>query len=340
MTPDSKTVDAEDSRADLNDTILLHHLQAAPACRVLIVDDDDLVRARLAALLRMSNFEVELAGSGEEALSILSGAPCQIVLTDWQMPDMDGLALCRYLRTACYESYVYVVMLTVRDSKQDVLTGLAAGADDYVLKGTPIEEILARIEIGRRITHVEQSLRTSNRENRRLATTDPLTGAHNLRYLVKHLPRELARCRRYDHPLAILSCDIDEFKHVNDHFGHQAGDLVLQAFVSRSSSCLRKASDWLARTGGDEFVIVLPETTLSGANSVARKLRQMLAALPVATSAGPVPFMASVGVTAVEPAHVPTGPSAVKDLLHIADRNLYASKRGVKDGVDQAPPAR
>jgi two-component system cell cycle response regulator len=334
MPPERHVSAIDDPRADLNDTILLHHLQAAPTCRVLIVDDDDLVRARLAALLRMSNFEVELAGSGEEALSILNEAPCQVVLTDWQMPDMDGLALCRYLRTACYENYIYVVMLTVRDSKQDVLTGLAAGADDYVLKGTPIEEILARIEIGRRITHVEQSLRTSNRENRRLATTDPLTNAHNLRYLVKNLPRELARCRRYDHPLAILSCDIDEFKQVNDRYGHQAGDLVLQAFVSRSTSCLRKASDWLARTGGDEFVIVLPETTLSGANAVARKLRQLVAALPVSTGAGPVRFMASVGVTAVEPSSVPQGPSAVKELLHLADRNLYASKRGETHGLD------
>ncbi len=324
----------DDPRADLHDTILSHHLEAAAQCRILIVDDDDLVRARLAALLRMANFHVEVAGSGEEALNLMSAAPCQIVLTDWQMPDMDGLALCRYLRTAPHESYVYVVMLTVRDGQQDVLTGLAAGADDYVMKGTPIEEILARLEIGRRITHVEQSLRSSNRENRRLATTDPLTGAHNLRYLMKNLPRELTRCRRYDHPLAILSCDIDGFKQVNDRYGHQAGDLVLQTFVARSGGCLRSACDWLARIGGDEFVIVLPETTLQGAKSVARKLRQSLAAQPAAWSAGPISFMASIGVTAVEPSQVPNGPSAAQDLLHTADRNLYASKRGDVSGLD------
>jgi diguanylate cyclase (GGDEF)-like protein len=324
----------DDPSADLHDTILSHHLNSTAQCRVLIVDDDDLVRARLAALLRMSNFEVEVAGSGEEALRILGSAPCQIVLTDWQMPDMDGLALCRYVRTACYESYIYVVMLTVRDAKQDVLTGLAAGADDYVFKGTPVEEILARIEIGRRITHVEQSLRTSNRENRRLAITDPLTSAHNLRYLMKNLPKELARCRRYGHPLAVLSCDIDDFKQVNDRFGHQAGDLVLQAFVARSTGCLRKTSDWLARIGGDEFVIVLPETTLAGATSVARKLRRQLAAQPVATNTGMVTFMASVGVTALEPENVPSGPAAVDELLQRADQNLYASKRGEIHGLD------
>ena len=215
-----------------------------------------------------------------------------------------------------------------------MLAGLAAGADDYVLKGAPIEEILARVEIGRRITHVEQSLRTSNRENRRLATTDPLTGANNLRYLMKHLPRELARCRRYQHPLAILSCDIDSFKLVNDQFGHQSGDLVLQAFVQRSTSCLRRASDWLARIGGDEFVIVLPETSRLGATSVARKLRRQLASQPVPTNTGLVSFMASVGVTAFEPGDVPSGPSAVEELLQTADRNLYACKRGEVIGLD------
>jgi two-component system cell cycle response regulator len=324
----------DDPATDLHDTILSHHLNSSGQCRVLIVDDDDLVRARLATLLRMSNFEVEVAGSGEDALRILATAPCQIVLTDWQMPDMDGLALCRYVRTACYESYIYVLMLTVRDAKQDVLTGLAAGADDYVLKGTPPEEILARVEIGRRITHVEQSLRTSNRENRRLAITDPLTGAHNLRYLMKNLPKELARCRRYAHPLAVLSCDIDGFKRVNDGFGHQAGDLVLQAFVARSTGCLRKTSDWLARIGGDEFVIVLPETSLAGATSVAKKIRRQIAAQPVPTSGGLVDFMASVGVTAFEAEDVPSGPAAVDELLHTADRNLYASKRGEVNGLD------
>jgi len=334
MPPKTHISVMDDPSTDLHDTILSHHLNKSVQCRVLIVDDDDLVRARLASLLRLSNFEVEVAGSGEEALRIISAAPCQIVLTDWQMPDMDGLALCRYLRTACAESYIYVVLLTVRDTKQDVLAGLAAGADDYVLKGTPVEEILARMETGRRITHVEQSLRTSNRENRRLAITDPLTGAHNLRYLMRNLPRELSRCRRYQHPLAILSCDIDGFKQVNDRFGHQAGDLVLQAFVARSTSCLRKTSDWLARIGGDEFVIVLPETTVGGATSVARKLRRQLATQPVATNTGLVAFMASVGVTALEPDEVPSGPSAVEEILNRADRNLYASKRGEINGLD------
>jgi two-component system cell cycle response regulator len=317
----------DDPGIDLHDTILSHHLATSTECRVLVVDDDELIRGRLVARLRTSGFDVDGAGSGEEALLLLTTSAYQVVLTDWQMPVMDGLDLCRHLRAMCHESYIYVVMLTVRDSKQDVLTGLGAGADDYVLKGAPFEELLARIEIGRRITHVEQSLRISNRENRRLATTDPLTGAHNLRYLMNHLPREFARCARYEHSLAILSCDIDAFKHINDRYGHQVGDHVLQAFVTRTTECLRKASDWLVRTGGDEFVIVLPETSAAGARVVARKLRRTFALQPASTAAGPVAFMASIGVCAVGPTAASSSPSAIQDLLQSADRNLYASKR-------------
>ncbi len=336
MQPERQADPLEMSNVDLNDTILTRRLESLNPCRVLVVDDDDLVRARLSALLRMSQFDVETAGSGEEALRIMNSVPCQILLTDWQMPDMDGLALCRNIRAGTRENYVYVVMLTVRDSKEDLLTGLAAGADDYVVKGAPIEEILARLEIARRITHVETSLRASNRENRRLAVTDPLTGCNNLRYLMKYLPRELARSRRYAHPMAVLSCDIDGFKQINDRFGHEAGNELLRAFVARSESCLRQETDWLARVGGDEFMIVLPETSVHGANRVAQKLRHTYSQYPVSTHAGPVSFTASVGVTAVEAAHEMEGVSRIEHLLRAADRGLYASKRLGGDRVSAA----
>jgi two-component system cell cycle response regulator len=316
----------EQSSLDLSDTILTRRLSVTRPCRVLIVDDDDMVRARLAALLRVSDFDVEVATSGEEALRILNSRPCQVLLTDWQMPDMDGLSLCRIVRADQNESYVYVLMFTVRDSKEDLLKGLAAGADDYLVKGALVEEILARLEVARRITHVEHSLRASNRENWRLSVTDPLTGTNNLRFLMKYLPRELARSRRYGHPLAVLSCDIDGFKQINDRFGHEAGDELLRAFVARSESCLRSESDWLARVGGDEFMIVLPETKVAGANRVANKLRQSYVQSPVETHAGSVSFTASVGVTAVEAAHEIESVSKIEHLLRAADRGLYASK--------------
>jgi two-component system, cell cycle response regulator len=307
-------------------------------CRVLVVDDDEVVRAQLMVLLRLAGYDVHAAGSGEEALRILETIPCQIVLTDWQMPDMDGLSLCRNVRIKDDEGYVYVLMLTVRNSTRDILAGLAAGADDYIVKGTASEVILARLEVGRRITQVEHSLRASNQENGRLSVTDPLTGAHNRRYLMRNLPRELERARRYEHPLAILSCDLDRFKRVNDRFGHEAGDETLQAFVIRSASCIREATDWIVRSGGEEFVLVLPETTLDGASCVAKKVREVLAVEPIATSAGPLFVTVSIGATAVETADELARISMV-ELLRAADRCLYVSKNLGRDRVTAASAA-
>ena len=326
MPTEYKIHSLEDSSVDLHDTILTQRMESLQPCRVLVVDDDDLVRARLTALLRNAEFEVEAASNGEDALRIMGSRHCQVLLTDWQMPDMDGLTLCRIVRSEHAESYVYVLMLTVRDSKEDLLKGLGAGADDYVVKSAPVEEILARLEVARRITHVEYSLRRSNRENRRLAITDALTGAHNLRYLMKHLPRELSRSQRYVHPLAVLSCDIDRFKQINDAYGHDVGDDVLRAFVARANACIREGSDWLARVGGDEFMVVLPETDVAGANRVAQKLRKGFSHCPVATHAGPVKLTVSIGITAVEAQAEIREPSKIEDLLRAADRGLYASK--------------
>jgi len=312
---------------DLDDTAQTHRLEAWRRCRVLVVDDDPLVRARLSTLLKTSQFDVESAASGEDALRIMAAKHCQILLTDWQMPEMDGLSLCRNVRANNSDGYVYVLMLTVRGSKEDLLTGLAAGVDDYLVKGAPVEEILARVEVARRITHFEDSLRTSNRENGRDSVIDRLTGAYNVRYLLTQLPRELERSRRYRHALAILSCDIDGFKEINDRFGQDAGDELLRTFVARIENCIRKECDWIARVGGDEFMIVLPETKVHGANRVAQKLREDLARSPVDTGAGPVIFTASIGMTAFEPKHERDGVSKLEDVLRAADRGLYASQR-------------
>jgi two-component system cell cycle response regulator len=319
------SADSSKLGSDIHASIESQRHEPPRPCRVLVVDDDELVRARLKSHLQ-PRFDVEVAASGEEALQILATMQCQIVLTDWQMPDMDGLTLCRLVRDASNEGYVYVVVLSVRDSKQDVLQGLAAGADDYVIKGAPIEEIVARVEIGRRITRVEHSLRVGDRDNQRLAVTDSLTGAHNLRYLMKHLPRELARSRRYKHTLGILSCDIDGFKQINERFGTAAGDTVLRTLVARSAQCLRRTSDWLVRTGADEFMIVLPETNLECANVVARKLRHAYSATPVRTAAGPVNFTVSINATAIEATYPVTGSSVVEEFLRAPGRDLSDRK--------------
>jgi len=323
------------SRVVSGDAVQTKPLEVLSRCRVLVVDDDELVRAQLSALLRMGGYDVLTAASGEEAVRSLATRICQIVLTDWQMPGMDGLALCRRVRIEHIESYVYVTVLTVRDGKQDMLTSLAAGADDYIVKGSSNEEILARMEVARRITRLEYSLRRSNRENRRLSVTDPLTATHNRRYLMKYLPRELARAQRYNRPLSVLCCDLDGFKQINDRLGHAAGDHVLKEFALRATRCLRETSDWLARSGGDEFVIVMPETTLLGAKSVAEKLRHVLATPPLVIRDRALKMTLSIGVTALETRDEIFDTTAF-ELLRAADQGLYASKQSGKDQATSA----
>jgi diguanylate cyclase (GGDEF)-like protein len=317
-------------RIDLNDTSIVLLADPPLPCRVLIVDDDPQVVIRISNLLKSAGYETHSASSGDEALRLLDTTPCQIVLTDWHMPDMDGIALCRNLRLRRADGYVYVLMLTVRDGTADILAGLAAGADDYVIKGAPSAEILARLEVGRRTTHLERSLRKSNEENRRMSITDALTGVHNRRFLMRYLPRELERSRRYNHPLGVISCDLDNFKRINDGFGHEAGDEILQAFALRASGSLRQGIDWIARSGGEEFVIVLPETNLRGASRAADRLREILAEHPISTSAGPMVVTVSMGVTALETAQELSAVS-VPELLRAADRYLFTSKHLGRD---------
>jgi diguanylate cyclase (GGDEF)-like protein len=317
---------------ELADTNLERQPEAKGACRVLVVDDDDLVRAWLATQLEGAQFEVEVAGSGQEALRLLAAGDFHIVLTDWQMPDMDGIKLCSLIRLGDVAGYVYVLMFTNRETEQDVLTGLGAGADDYIVKGAAVEELIARLEIGRRITRMDCSLRTQNRANQLMSLTDAPTGAHSSEYLTQHLPSEMARSKRHGHALAVLSCDIDKFRWINDRFGRKAGDELLREFVVRSAKCIRKG-DWLARVGADEFMIVLPETTAVGATRAAQKLREAFQRLPVPTQAGPINFTVSIGVAAVEANQDLDGTIRIEHLLHAANRGLAASKQL---GGDQA----
>jgi len=308
-----------------------HRWRLGPSRSVLVVDDDDIVRAQVSAWLEAAGYAVRTASAGAEALAILETDPCAIVIADWQMPQMDGLELCRELRSRGAGAYLYFVLLTVRASRTDVVRALESGADDYVVKGASREELLARVAAGRRIVSLQTSLRSALRRNRRLASTDPLTGARNRRYLTRHLERELERCGRHGHSVGLLMCDLDHFKQINDSFGHGVGDQVLQAFVRRVRPLLR-SSDWVARAGGEEFVVVLPETDLAGACEVGERICAVIRETGIATSAGEVYVTVSAGVASWQGLSGRAAEHAER-LLQLADRRLYLSKERGRDRV-------
>jgi CheY-like chemotaxis protein len=201
---------------DVEAAALISRPEFTPARTVLLVDDDDLGLAHLSELVQAAGFEVRTAGDGATALTFLEQQFTPIVITDLNMPAMDGLALCRAIRQQAWPGYVYILLLTVHDGESDILAGLEAGADDYLSKRTSAAQLVARLHTAQRILGLEHALKGELEEKRRQSLTDPLTGAHNRRYFDQHLQRDFKRAQRGGGPLCLLMLDVDHFKRIND----------------------------------------------------------------------------------------------------------------------------
>jgi two-component system, cell cycle response regulator len=303
-------------------TDLTHDRSAA----ILLAEDDPVTRMLMTRFLKKAGYEVDAVADGTEALEHMTERYYPFLVTDWEMPEMDGIELCKAVRNLQLDGYVYALLLTARNAKEHIIAGLEAGADDYLVKPVHEPELIARLNTGRRILALEHSLRAANERNRILSVTDPLTGAFNRRYMMEQLPRELERCRRYGNPLSVMMCDVDHFKQVNDVKGHSAGDDVLQQFVARMQRSIRANSDWVARLGGEEFLIVLPETGFEGAMFVAEKIRAIMTSVPFVTREGDVVATGSFGVASTE-SHGPDLAMKSETLIRAADQCLYTSKQ-------------
>ena len=310
-----------------------------PELQLLLVEDEPTQLLLMQRLLQRGGYAVDTAGNGEEALAKLSSGKYQMLVTDWDMPGMDGATLCQRVREAQLPGYLYILLLTGHGG-MDVVAGFEAGADDYIRKPANELELLARLKAGQRIVRLEQSLREANAKIHILSITDPLVGTFNRRHLNEQLIHEVERARRYVRPLAVIMADLDFFKDINDHHGHQVGDQVLRAFAELTQGSIRQASDWIARYGGEEFVVVLPQTDLAGATCTAEKIRNQCAAGPFRTAAGDVPLTASFGVACLSSVPDPRGVAADADaLLREADAALYRSKHQGRNRVSVAEPA-
>jgi two-component system cell cycle response regulator len=313
------------SMNEADDTAQVLKLDLPVAPTVLIVDDDDLVLFRLQELVTAAGYRVRTAANGTEALNLLRQSAASIVVTDLNMPSMNGLDLCRRIREHVWPGYVYIVLLTVRDEEKNILAALDAGADDFISKRTPAAQFTARLRIAKRVLALEYSLTIALEKKRQLAMIDPLTGAYNRRYFVRHLGRELKRSQLFGGDVSLLLLDIDHFKRVNDTYGHVVGDLVLKKLTGKVAECFQRETHWCARLGGEEFVVVLKDANLEKACLCAENVRRVIEDTCIDTSAGAVHVTVSIGVSGL--AGVGSkGLATVQSLLELADANLYSSK--------------
>jgi len=301
---------------------------------ILVVDDDIVSRTVVEKHLSKAGFCVSTASNGSHALEQFDQQFFPIVLTDWMMPEIDGPHLCRLIREKKTDGYVFIVLITARDSKTDIVSGLESGADDYLTKPIHPAELVARIHTGIRILKLEQSLKKANEEIRLLSITDPLTGCHNRGYLNEKFPQELLRARRYSHPLSILLADIDHFKKVNDTYGHQAGDEVLKTFAQCIQQQIRKKIDWVVRYGGEEFLLILPETRSLGALSMAERLRKAIEGTVISVGHTDIRITASFGGACATFEDKSIKSITMDQLVNLADEKLYQSKEKGRNQVN------
>jgi diguanylate cyclase (GGDEF)-like protein len=289
---------------------------------ILIADDDRLSRKLLEKILQHAGYDVIVVENGRQAAEQL----CQpdgprLALLDWMMPELDGPGVCRVVRRRRKLSYVHMILLTSKESKQDVVQGLQSGADDYLIKPCDPEELKARLRTGQRILELEDKLVEAREDMRFKATHDTLTGLFNRGVILDLLGRELVRTQREQGCTSILMSDVDHFKKVNDTYGHMVGDEVLKEIARRLLASVR-SYDFVGRYGGEEFLIVLNNCGASFAFARAEEIRKAVANCPVETTRGPVSATMSFGVLSSKD----WGVRPLEELLRETDAALYAAK--------------
>jgi two-component system cell cycle response regulator len=302
--------------------------------KILIADDDAMSRRLLEKTLQREGYEVSAVGNGLVALQQLSlpDGP-RLALLDWMMPEMDGLGVCLEVRKQEERPYVHIVLLTSRGSKQDVVAGLEAGADDYLTKPWDPAELITRLRVGRRILELEDRLVEARETMRFKATHDPLTSLFNRGVTMELLARELTRTHRENGCMVVMLGDLDHFKDVNDRYGHLVGDEVLREIARRLLGSVR-SYDFVGRYGGEEFLVVLNNCDSSEAAGRAEEIRHRIAAQPVQTKSGPLPVTMSLGVLASQDWDL----SLVEQILGEADVALYQAKADGRNCVRLAKP--
>ena len=226
---------------------------------ILVVDDDTTLREMISLLLQRKGYEVIQAADGEEAWDVLQEEAVQFVLTDRLMPRLDGQSLIRRIRAAAMTPYIYIVMLTGMGRAQEVIDGLEAGADDYIVKPFNLRELQARVAIGVRLLKVEQELREARDRLEILATYDDLTSLRNRQAITATAESALNQVNDQGIPMSLILLDVDHFKRINDQHGHLTGDEALKLIAQVAKQTVG-SNAYAVCWGGEEFLLVLPNT--------------------------------------------------------------------------------
>jgi len=297
--------------------------------RILVVEDNTSLNEILCKIMESEGYTPVSVLTGRDALTaIQENGPFDLVLLDVMLPDassppgegIDGLEVCHRIKTDPKHKDTLIFMVTVKDQPEDIMMGIDSGADDYITKPFNTTLLLAKIKAMLRIKHLQDELREKNKLLEEMAVTDGLTGVPNYRYLIEKLEEEIRRSRRYDTPITMILLDLDNFKEVNDTFGHRHGDFVLRKVAKTLQKGLRE-TDLLARYGGDEFALLLTQTDDMGGTMVAKQILDCLSD-PIVTSEKEHIIQASIGLVSFPPGKVQSS----DDVIIAADQALYIAK--------------
>ena len=298
--------------------------------KILVAEDDRVTMGLLNSHLKKWGHEVLACSDGRLAYEKLcaDNAP-KLAILDWMMPGLDGVDITRKIRTLGVQHYVYIILLTSKNGRDDVIEGLEAGADDYIKKPFDPNELKVRVRAGVRLVQLQEELLATLEMSEFRASHDPLTRLWNRGAIFDILNRELARSKREMGSTGLLMMDIDYFKQINDRYGHLTGDEVLRELAKRLSKSIR-SYDSVGRYGGEEFLVVLPNVAGTSSSHIAERIKMKATGIPMSTNEGNMSVTLSVGVAVTEW----TGGYNADDLIQLADQALYRAKENGRDRIE------
>jgi diguanylate cyclase (GGDEF)-like protein len=306
--------------------------------RILVADDDPTSRLIAQMALRNLGHECDAVSDGAQAWDAYRSHRPDVIISDWSMPGLTGLELCRTIRAQVADGYTYFIMVTSHGNLDEILEGMSAGADDYLVKPLDSEDLQARLVGAARVTSLHRKLAEQQTELEKLndeltamARRDPLTGLGNRRALDEDLELLEARVTRYGHRYCMALLDVDHFKSYNDTYGHQAGDQILQTVAAQLEAQAR-GGDALYRYGGEEFLCIFPEQSLSNGFMAVERMRIGLQRLAIPHTDNPLGVLTiSAGLAMLDPGHA----RAASEVLKEADEVLYRAKQLGRNRVEQ-----